>query len=127
MVVITSYQNTSSPLIPQAHRILPAGQFISLTTRRVMPNLSSDILPPLILPHHRCFSLSFCLLIFLFLLPFWPIRLWALDLLKSRNPILKKAISHMAGVTEELHTLQSSHETQFACTKSILLATVHTF
>lgn len=113
-VVITSYQNRSSPRIPQAHRNLPVGRFISLTTHRVMPSLSSDSLPPLILPHHRCFSLSFCLLIFLFLLSFWPVKLWALDLLMSRSPILKKAISHMAGVTEEIHTLQSSYEYNFA-------------
>lgn len=113
-VVITSYQNTSSPLIPQTHRNLPAGRFISLTTCRVMPNLSSDILLPLILPHHRCFFLSFCLLIFLFLFPFWPVRLWALDLLMSRSPILKEAISHMAGVMGELQTLQSSYESNFA-------------
>lgn len=39
---------------------------------------------------------------------------WPLDLPMFRSPIQQKAISHMAAVMEELYTLQSAHEYQFA-------------
>ncbi|KAI7808471.1 hypothetical protein IRJ41_005649 [Triplophysa rosa] len=77
---------TQAPLISQAHRILLAGQFISPAIHRVMPNLSSDIPPPLILSQHRCFFLLYLLISS----PLRPIQTLALHLLMSRSLILKK-------------------------------------